>query len=151
MAKVSYKQGLKSTYLSLPTRDPNALYFCTDTKELFRGDDLYSDGVRFVSSYGLLPDFSVAADGILYFCEDLCCGYVLNDIRNKWICVIHGVDNETIAIDDKGLAYIKKMPLEIETVGNGNVIASIEFDSETNKLVLTKTEMISDAQTWGEF
>ena len=44
--KVRYKQGTKQQYLALPERLSNALYWCTDTRELFKGDQLYSDGVR---------------------------------------------------------------------------------------------------------
>lgn len=111
MAKVLYKQGTKQTYLGLQSRSSNALYFCTDTKELFKGDDLYSDGVRLVASYDLLPGFAVAADGILYFCEDSGCGYVLNTERDAWLKVIYGVDNETIEVSESGLMAVKAVPV----------------------------------------
>ena len=110
-AKVSYKQGTKQTYLNLETRLSNALYFCTDTKELFKGDDLYSDGLRIVKSYAALPEFASAADGILYFCADSGSGYVLNEERNAWLQVIHGVDNETIGISAEGFMQIKAVPI----------------------------------------
>lgn len=109
--KVSYKQGTKATYLGLTERSSSALYFCTDTRELFKGDDLYSDGLRLVASYVALPAFSVAADGILYFCEDTGCGYVLNADRNGWIAVVHGVDNTTLEIGDSGLMQVKSVPV----------------------------------------
>lgn len=108
--KVSYKQGAKSTYLGLINRDPYALYFCTDTKELFRGDDLYSDGVRFVESYSALPSFLFAADGILYFCKDNGCGYVLSESRDEWVPVIYGIDNSTIILND-GLLSVGAIPI----------------------------------------
>lgn len=85
--KVVYKQGSKQTYLGLASRLSNALYFCTDTKELYKGDDLYSDGLRFVSSISTLPEFSKASDGILYYCqaEETC--FVLNETRDDWLCL----------------------------------------------------------------
>lgn len=85
--KVVYKQGSKQTYLGLTSRLSNALYFCTDTKELYKGDDLYSDGLRFVASISALPEFSKAADGILYYCqaEETC--FVLNEARDDWLCL----------------------------------------------------------------
>lgn len=110
--KVSYKQGTKQTYLGLAERQSNALYFCTDTRELFKGDDLYTDGLRVVASFYALPAFVEAADGKLYFCEDSGNGYVLNATRNGWIHVIHGVDNETIGLDENGLMAVKKVPIE---------------------------------------
>lgn len=85
--KVVYKQGSKQTYLGLTSRLSNALYFCTDTKELYKGDDLYSDGLRFVSSISTLPEFSNAADGILYYCQAEKTCFVLNEARNDWLCL----------------------------------------------------------------
>lgn len=107
MAKVSYKMGTKQTYLSLVERDPYALYWCTDTKELFKGNDLYSDGIRVVANKSALPAFETAAEGILYFCEDTGSGYVLNNLRNAWINILHGVDNTTIEINEEGLLTVK--------------------------------------------
>lgn len=111
MAKVLYKVGTKATYLSLATRQDNALYFCTDTRELFKGNDLYSDGLRIVANYDALPEFAKAADGILYFCKDTGCGYVLNETRDGWLSVVHGVDNETVEINAGGLIAVKAVPL----------------------------------------
>lgn len=109
--KVSYKHGTKQTYLSLAERSPYSLYWCTDTKELFKGDDLYSDGVRTVESYVRLPAFEIAADGILYVCKDSGNGYVLNDTRDGWMQVIYSVDNETIGISENGFIVVKKVPI----------------------------------------
>ena len=109
--KVSYKQGTKATYLGLASRSATALYFCTDTKELYKGDDLYSDGLRTVETYDMLPAFLSAADGIVYYCKDTGCGYVLNETRDGWTQVIFGVDNETIMIGANGLMQVKAIPL----------------------------------------
>lgn len=123
--KVSYKQGTKATYLGLLERNPYSLYFCTDTKELFKGEDLYTDGIRIVKSYESLPQFLFAADGILYFCEDTGCGYVLNEDRNEWIPVVHGVDNETITLNENGLLSIKEVPVE-SVIGLAERLTEIE-------------------------
>lgn len=111
MAKVRYVQGKKASYLALGSYDPLALYFCTDTNELFKGDQLYSDGVRIVLNYASLPAFNVAADGILYYCKDSGAGYVLNEERTGWLAVIHGVDNETIELNDNGLMAVAAVPI----------------------------------------
>lgn len=111
MAKVRYVQGKKASYLALSSYDPMALYFCTDTNELFKGDQLYSDGVRIVLNYESLPAFNVAADGILYYCKTTGAGYVLNEERNGWLAVIHGVDNDTIALNDNGLMAVAAVPI----------------------------------------
>lgn len=111
MAKVRYVQGKKASYLALGSYDPLALYFCTDTNELFKGDQLYSDGVRIVLNYASLPAFKVAADGILYYCKDSGTGYVLNEERTGWLAVIHGIDNETIELNDNGLMAVAAIPI----------------------------------------
>lgn len=109
--KVSYKHGTKQTYLNLAERSPYALYWCEDTRELFKGDELYSDGVRITDSYSNLPEFTKAADGILYVCTDTGNGYVLNTERNGWIPVFYGIDNETIALNENGLMAVKQVPI----------------------------------------
>ena len=110
--KVYYKQGTKAQYLALPVHLTNGLYFCTDTKELFKGDDLYSDGVRFAETFAKLPPFDSAADGILYVCKDTGSGFVLGESRDRWIPVLFAPDNETIIVNEKGLLEIKKIPTE---------------------------------------
>lgn len=109
--KVAYKQGRKATYLGLRKHYDNALYFCTDTKELFRGDDLYTDGVRLVASAADLPDCAVAADGKLYYCQDTGNGCVLDEARTGWLTVLHGADGETIGLTTDGLLAVKKVAI----------------------------------------
>lgn len=111
MAKVKYVKGSKSTYLALLTRDPYTLYFCEDTRELFKGDDLYTDGMRVVPTFASLPILALAADGVLYFCEDTGNGYVLNDTRDDWVPVIHGVDGSTITLNSDGLMQVGVVPM----------------------------------------
>lgn len=111
MAKVDYRHGTKQTYLGLTERLDTALYFCTDTRELFKGDDLYSAGLRMVSGYEALPEYTVAADGILYLCEDSGEGYVLSDSRDSWVQVIYGVDDDTVHINTDGLIAVKAVKL----------------------------------------
>ena len=45
MAKVLFKQGTLSQYTSLGTKDPNTLYFITDTHKIYKGDVDYTDSV----------------------------------------------------------------------------------------------------------
>lgn len=106
MPVVSYKQGTKAQYLGLVSCDPYALYWCTDTKELFKGDDLYTDGLRVVSNKASLPSFEVAAEGKVYFCSDTGSAFVLNTTRNDWIQVLAGVDGTTIRINESGLLEV---------------------------------------------
>ena len=147
--KVSYKYGKKQTYLSLAERNPYALYFCTDTKELFKGDDLYSDGLRTVPNYDSLPAFSEAADGILYLCKDTGNGYVLNESRDDWDIVVRGIDNETIGVNQQGLMAVKIIPItsvngleERLTAIEESVVAGAPIATEeTPGLVKASTEI----------
>lgn len=110
--KVSYKQGTKAKYLSLDEHLSTALYWCTDTRELFKGDDLYTDGARFVDNKESLPAYELAADGKLYICLDNGNGYVLNEDRNAWVQVIYGVDGTTIGLTTAGLMEVKAVPVD---------------------------------------
>ena len=112
MAQLIYKYGAKAKYLSLTERSNDTLYFCTDTCELFKGNDLYTDGIRQVDNFASLPIFTQAADGKLYYCKDTGCGYVLNETHNGWVQVIHGIDNRTIGIDNDGLMYVKAVSMD---------------------------------------
>lgn len=42
---IQFKSGLKSSYTSLPSKDTNTIYFCTDTGEIFVGDTPFSPQV----------------------------------------------------------------------------------------------------------
>lgn len=144
MSKVLYRQGTKATYLGLLEKDQNALYFCTDTRELFRGASLYSDGIRFVESYSVLPMFISAADGVLYFCKDSGCGYVLNDTRDDWIPVVHGVDNKTIIVGNDGLLRVDSIPM-VSIVGLEDRLTAIEQSIVTDGIISgTSNELVID-------
>lgn len=87
--QVRFFGGTKAQYLSLATpRNKMGLYFCYDTRELFWGDQLISDGTRVVATEAALPKLDLAADGITYFAEDTRNGYVLSSDRTKWVKVI---------------------------------------------------------------
>lgn len=55
MLSVNY--GTKANYTALASKDNDALYFCTDTLEIFKGSAAYSKAVKFVST---LPDGTTA-------------------------------------------------------------------------------------------
>lgn len=61
---VQFKQGLKSNYLSIETKDPNTLYFCTDTQEFFLGSAQYS--LQLASSISDSSNGQAADAGMLY-------------------------------------------------------------------------------------
>ena len=73
----------------------SALDFCTDSGALYRGNQLLSDGARIVGSYSDLPDFNVAADGIIYYVLDTRNGYLLNQTKDGWISIMNANSEET--------------------------------------------------------
>ena len=99
MANVRFVRTTKQRQVNRAEYDENALYFCLDSRELYRADQLLTDGVRLVATYDNLPTFDVSADGILYFVEDTKNGYVLNTTRDGWLQVIYApgaIDSDTV-------------------------------------------------------
>lgn len=88
MANVRFVSTTQNKQDNREEYDDNALYFCKDSGALYRGSQLLSDGARIVSSYPDLPEFNVAADGIIYYTEDTHDGYLLNITRDGWVKVI---------------------------------------------------------------
>ena len=85
MANVRFVRTTKAKQISRQEYDNNALYFCTDSGELYRSNQLLSDGVRIVQTYAELPRLEEAADGVMYYTEDSQKGYILNSGRDGWI------------------------------------------------------------------
>ena len=88
MANVRFVRTTQSKQNNREEYDNNTLYFCTDSGALYRGAQLLTDGARMVSSYSDLPEFNVAADGIIYYAEDTQNGYLLNITHDGWVQVI---------------------------------------------------------------
>lgn len=140
MANVRFVRTTKQRQVNRAEYDENALYFCLDSAELYRANQLLTDGVRLVATYNDLPAFEVAADGKLYFVEATKNGYVLNTTRDGWIQVIYApgtVDSETITeitttvteevyntVYTKEEVYSKE---EIDNMNIGNGVESITF------------------------
>ena len=89
MANVRFVRTTKAKQISRQEYDNNALYFCTDSGELYRSNQLLSDGVRIVQTYAELPKLEEAADGVMYDTEDCQKGYILNSGRDGWIQILY--------------------------------------------------------------
>ena len=98
MANVRFIRTTKQKYLSRDSYDQNALYFCTDTNEMFKGQDIYSDGVRVVPTRADLPDCSCAADGVVYYIYDTRNGYILSPDRTEWLQTIYAPAEDLTAV-----------------------------------------------------
>lgn len=89
MANVRFIRTTKQKYVNKDTYDENALYFLTDTAEFARAGQLLTDGARMVPTYADLPNFNLAADGVIYFTMDTNNAYIMNPDRNDWLQVIY--------------------------------------------------------------
>ena len=90
MAKnVRFIKTTKVKYLNRDTYDPLALYFCEDTNEIFKGDQIYTDGMRVIPTKADLPECSCAADGVVYYITETRNGYTLSPDRTKWLQTIY--------------------------------------------------------------
>lgn len=63
---INFKFGPKENFKAIETKETNTLYFCTDTKEIFKGENSYTESVRF-GNYTAADTFPTnPAQGILY-------------------------------------------------------------------------------------
>ena len=87
---VRFFAGTRAQYdaLAIP-RNPQALYFCSDTNELFWGDRLLTDGMRVVPTYADLPTPDKAADGVVYYVTETRNGYVVPHSGKEWLQTIY--------------------------------------------------------------
>ena len=70
MANVLFKSCTYDVYSKLPQKDANALYFTSDTNQLFKGEDEFTKSLKFVSSLPETGDFGTI--------------YVENKILHAW-------------------------------------------------------------------
>lgn len=97
---VRFYAGTKQQYLGLATYNPLALYFCTDTGELYRGDQCISDGIRLVPTRADLPEYHCAADGVVYYVRETRNGYMLSPDRTEWLQTIYAPVTDAYAIPE---------------------------------------------------
>lgn len=81
-SQVIFRQGTSAGYAALATKDPNTLYFCTDTKQLFLGTSEYTKGTAVL---GAAPTSALAGDhGRLYVYNGNIYLYQLVSGTNTW-------------------------------------------------------------------
>jgi hypothetical protein len=102
MANVRFIKTTKPKYLSRDTYDPTALYFCEDTGEMFKGQVLFTEGVKIVATRDNLPSFECAADGVVYYVAETKAGFMLSPTRDAWLQTIYApvTDAYTIPEDE---------------------------------------------------
>lgn len=104
MANVRFIKTTKQKWLNRETYDPNALYFCEDTQEMYKGNALYTEGVKIVPTRDALPSFECAADGVVYYITDTKAGFMLSPTRDAWLQTIYAPVTDVNSIP-KGEEY----------------------------------------------
>ncbi len=90
MAKnVRFIRTTKGKWLARDTYDPLALYFCEDTQEMCKGDQVLTDGIRVVPTKSDLPECPYAADGVIYYVAETKNGYMMSPDRTEWLQTIY--------------------------------------------------------------
>ena len=101
---VRFFSGTRVQYDSLKTpRNPLGLYFCSDTKELFWGDRLLTDGIRVVPTFKDLPALASAADGVVYYITESRNGYTLSPDRSEWLQTIYAPATDAYKVPENEL------------------------------------------------
>ena len=89
MANVRFIRTTKQKWLNRDVYDSTALYFCEDTGELFKGDILFTQGVKVIDTRDNLPSFDRAADGVVYYIADTKSGFMVSPTRDSWLQTIY--------------------------------------------------------------
>lgn len=108
---VRFYSGTKEQYLGLASHNPLALYFCDDTGELYKGDICLSDGIRIVPTRADLPEYSCAADGVVYFIAETKSGFMVSPDRTEWLQTIYAPVTDAYTIPES------EMYTTVTTVG----------------------------------
>lgn len=101
MAMVKFGQGLYSSFAT-STKDPNQIFFTTDTKQLFLGENEYTKGTKVLNAAP--TDSTVGNPGTLYAYDSnlyLCEGYDSTQSKYIWTRVanINDVGGSVTSVD----------------------------------------------------
>ena len=101
MAKnVRFIRTTKEKWLNRDSYDPLALYFCEDTQEMCKGDQVLTDGVRVVPTKADLPSCPLAADGVIYYVKATKSGYMMSPDRTEWLQTIYAPVEDVTTIPE---------------------------------------------------
>lgn len=86
--KVTFYQGLQSEYDSAITKDPNGIYFLSDSKAIYKGNVKYGSDVQYATSSaaGIVKpssDFDVTADGTISLYKAIAVNSISNNVNTQ--------------------------------------------------------------------
>lgn len=129
--------GTQAAYDALATKDANKLYFCTDTLAMYKGDALYTDAVREVTSRPTTP-----AVGKIYHVTST--GTLDVYVNGAWQVIrLANVTSITAAATDEQIPTAKAVydyvTQAIEDVtGSGDVVQNMEVGEAAATLKMTR-------------
>lgn len=97
---VRFIKTTKEKWLNRDSYDPLALYFCEDTQEMCKGDQVLTDGIRVVPTKADLPVLPFAADGVIYYVHDTKNGYMMSPDRTEWLQTIYAPVEDATTIPE---------------------------------------------------
>ena len=100
MANVRFIKTTKEKHLKRDSYDYNALYFCEDTQEIYKGQYPYTEGVKVVPTKADLPACPCAADGVVYFVAETKSGYMMSPDRTEWLQTIYAPVTDAYTIPE---------------------------------------------------
>lgn len=100
MANVRFIKTTKDKHLKRESYDPNALYFCEDTQEIYKGQYPYTEGIKLIRTKADLPSLSCAADGVVYFVAETKSGYMMSPDRTEWLQTIYAPVTDAYTIPE---------------------------------------------------
>lgn len=100
MANVRFIRTTKPKWLARDTYDSTALYFCEDTGEIFKGNILFTEGIKIVDTRDSLPSFECAADGVVYYVADTRAGFMISPTRDAWLQTIYAPVTDVSSIPE---------------------------------------------------
>lgn len=133
---VRFVQTTKQKWLDRDTYDPYALYFCIDTGEIFKGNVLFTEGVKVIPTRDDLPSFECAADGVVYFIAETKSGFMISPDRTEWLQTIYAPVTDAYTIPEEEMYTTvttvgavrdieTKIYERIEEVASGGVTANL--------------------------
>ncbi len=97
---VRFIRTTKEKWLNRDSYDPLALYFCEDTQEICKGDQVLTDGIRVVPTKADLPTLPFAADGVIYYIASTKSGYMMSPDRTEWLQTIYAPIEDATTIPE---------------------------------------------------
>lgn len=146
---VRFIKTTKIKYLNREIYDENALYFCQDTNEIFKGSQVYTDGIRIVQTKAELPECNCAPDGVVYYIRETRNGYTLSPDRTEWLQTIYAPVEDITTIPESEIYNTVTTVGAVRDIENAiykYVDENIKGNSISNLIPVDGTIVINNAE-----